>query len=460
MPVPLPNILRKLLQQKSLMETVGNASVLVLTRFGGAVANFIFTLLLAQYLAPSQVGFVMTALSLGALASLFTTLNMENGAVRHLLQPLEKGNTAEAAGFMAYGWRVLRIATPIVIVGLIAFMLLSQSLKNELTRQEFWAVFFLAISVPMLAMLRLGTRWAHALSKIKRSMLSWALFRPLILCLAVGGAALFFGGLRVDIVLLANAVACLVALIIQHFLLRSAFAFTKDAEPDTSRSRDWMSTGLYLSVTILLIDYFQNVVIVTSALGLSDGDVARLAVALRFIGFLRMGLMAVNMAVSPRVSKAISAERMGDAQHLLSQSTHLKFWPTVIVTALVWWLAPFLVGLFGEDYEAAAWPLRLFALLPLVAAFFGPSIMVLNVTGRQQDIFRLSAVSLGLLVVSVPVAGISLGLNGAAAAAVLSVFVWEWALFDRTKRDTGIDASIMAAMKLLLPKKLSAEPQA
>ena len=183
-----------------------------------------------------------------------------------------------------------------------------------------------------------------------------------------------------------------------------------------------------------------------AALGLSDADVARLGIALRFIGFLRIGLMAVNMAVSPRISRAVSAGNQQEADSLLVQSTHLKFWPTVLVTALVWWLAPFLVGLFGPEYASADWALRLFALLPLVAAFFGPSIMILNITGHQPQIFRVSAACVVLLVVAVPVAGVAFGVNGAALAAVLTVFFWEWALFNRVRRETGYNVSIAGVL--------------
>ncbi len=445
MPAPLPRWITRVLAKRSLMETIGNATALVVARFGGAVANFVFTLLLAQQLAPSQVGFVMTAMSLAILVSLFTTLNMENGAVRHLLQPLEKGNRAEASGFVHFGRKVLFWTSPFVIVFFLVFMLASQSLKNELTRSEIWGVVFAAAAIPVLSMLRLGSSWGHALSKIIKSMLSWAFFRPAFLCLLTGSLVVFGITLSVDRILLASFLACGGAFVIQFFLLRNAFVFAREVKPDTTRSKEWMRTGLYLSVTILLIDYFQNVVVVTSALGLTDDDVARLAIALRFTGFLRMGLMAVNMAVSPRISKAISAEQHADAHGLLSQSTHLKFWPTIVVTALVWWLAPWLISLFGAEYATAVWPLRLFALLPLFAAFFGPSIMILNITGRQQQIFRVSAVSLALLIIAVPVAGIAFGLHGATAAAVVTVFFWEWALYDRTRRETGIDASILGA---------------
>ena len=327
-------------------------------------------------------------------------------------------------------------------------MLISQHLKNDLTTAETGGVFVAALTIPVMAILRQESSWGHALSRIIKSMLPLALFRPVILCLGVALLPLLGMALTVDRVLVISLLACVIAFGIQYLMLKDAFSFSREEAADTSKSAEWLKTGLYLSVTILLIDYFQNVVIVMSALGLNDDDVARLAVALRFSGFLRMGLMAVNMAVSPRISRALNAGEMSKALTLIKQSTHLKFWPTVLVTLGVWGAAPWLVGLFGAEYAAAALPLQVFAVLPLFAAFFGPSIMILNITGRQREVFMVSAISLALLVVAVPVAGWNFGINGASIASAITIFFWEWALYDRTRKGTGIDASILGTLGL------------
>lgn len=439
-------LLKSLRARRNVVVTMGNAAGVFVARFGGAMANFLFTLLLARHLAPEQVGFVLFAMSMSLLASVFMTLNIENGAVRHLLQPLSRGEKAEATGFIVYGRKMLlRMVVPVLVV-FVGVMLMSQSMKGDLARAELWGIAFAAAIVPLLAMQRVGARWGHALSLILKSMVSWALVRPFLLCTLTVLLVWTGFGLSVDRVLLLALLASLAALGLQFFLLRNAFSFMKNTTPDLSRTDEWLKTGLFLSVTMLLLEYFQNVVIVTASFGLADGDVARLGIALRFIGFLRMGLMAVNMAVTPNISKAFAGEREGEAKQLLAFSTHLKFWPTLMVTGLVWWLAPFMVSLFGEEYLDAAWALRLFALLPLVAAFFGPSIMILNVLGQHKEIFKISSVSLALLVLSVPVAGINFGLNGAALGAVLTVFFWEWALFDRVRCKTGVNASLPAAL--------------
>jgi O-antigen/teichoic acid export membrane protein len=440
------NKLQDMMQAGSLLGTVGTSAGVFSIRLGGAVANFIFSILIARYLAPEDVGFVFLAMSLAMLASLFTTLNMDNGAVRHLLHPFTKGDKAEAAGFIHFTRKMLLLTSPVVMLLFALALITSQHLKGNLTGPHFWGIIATSFSVPLLASIRLGSRWGHSLSAILRSMLSHSLFRPLLLC---GLTAIYvLGGFppRLDVFLGFATLACLAAVVCQYFLLRDTFAFTKEHEADTSKSGTWMRTGVYLSVTVLLLEYFQNIVVVASAFGLKDADVAQLNIALRFIGFLGMGLMAVNMAISPPVSKALAEQRVGQAQWMLSMSTHLKFWPTVLVTALVWLLAPFMVGLFGEVYREAAWALRIFALLPLISAFFGPSIMLLNILGRQKDIFRISAVAVALIVLSIPVAGKYYGINGAAIAAVATMFFYEWALFQRVSQVTAANASLLKAV--------------
>ncbi len=446
MPKRIIHRVKSVSQKADLIETITKATGVFSARFGGAVANFIFTLLLAKYLLPTEVGFIVTSMSLAVIAAMISTLNIDNGAVRHLLHPVEKGELTEAAGFMRFGYKAIAIISPIAIIFFVLFMVLNQIVKDDLSDAEKLGLLFSALTIPILAIVRFESSAAHALSKIISSSLANALFRPIVLCVSIATLALIFSNLTLSNALAATLFACIIAFVVQYFLLRSTFTQFKDVLPDQVKSKVWTSTGLYLSVTILLIDYFQNVVVVSAAIGLQDADVARLAIALRFTGFLRMGLGAVNAAVAPRISKALNGARMKDALELLAHSSHLKFWPTLIVTVVVWFIAPFLVGLFGSEYLSAAWAFRLFALLPLVTAFFGPSIMILNILGHQAAIFRISIVSLALLVLSVPVIGSISGVTGAASAAVLTIFFWEWALYCAVRENTKLDASILAGL--------------
>lgn len=422
--------------------TLVRSSFVFLSRLGGAIAAFVMAIILARTLSLEDMGFVMRLMSLVILFSVFCTLNMENGSVRHLLQPLERGNVAEAAGFIYFGRRVFIKAAPLVMLAFLVFTTLPEIYADRMNDTRIWAFILAALAVPIIGWTRLVGAWGHSLSCVTvgtffNGFLRSFLMLVFVLILLRAGWSIHVSG-----VMAANLGAAIFALVGQQMVLHRSFAFTKDVTPDTTKRKDWVRTGLFLAATIGFLEYFQNIVLAAAAFGMSEADIALLAIALRFVSFLRMGLMAVNTAIDPTISQNVTNDDRGAAQKLLAFSTNLKFWPTLAITALVWWIAPFLVGIFGTEYLPAAWALRLAALLPLFSAIYGPSILILNITGHQGSIFNLSLLATFLLVLSVPIAGSIAGVTGATAAAVATVFIWESALYQVVIRETGLDASI------------------
>ncbi|MEE9329972.1 MAG: MATE family efflux transporter [Parvularculaceae bacterium] len=432
---------------------VGHASGVFLARFGGAFSNFFFALILARLLPPDEVGFVLLLSSLAMLIALFATMNVENVAVRFLLQPIARGEPGPAAGYVAFVRKICLRMTPVVMIiygaALIGREYTGSGLGGDsgLVPREFRAILIAALCIPFFTGLRLGNRYGVALDRVMRSAISWGFLRPFFLMLMA--AALLLSGTegRIDLIAGLALIACVLAWGLQQWLLKGMMAPLAHVRPDMSDKKEWLSTGLYLSVTVVFLDFFPNIVLFAASFGLSSGSLGLFAIAVQFIGFLRMGIMAVNTATAPKISKAISTGHETQVRRLLAQTTLLKIGPTVAVTALVWLIAPWLVSLFGSEYGPAAQTLRIIAILPLASAIFGPSVTLLNVVGHQRAVFRLSLISLAILVVAVPVAGRYYGLNGAAGAAVVMMVIWEGLLWLRTRKLTGYDGSILGAIR-------------
>lgn len=444
----LDRLIGLLHRQDVLSETVRNAAGVFAIRFGGALTNFLFTLVVVRFLPKEQVGFALVTISMVQIAALFATLNIESGAVRHLLHPLEQGREEEAAGFVRYGMAMIVRMSLFVLPAFLLWAWLVHFGSGNIYRTEIIAIACAALAIPLIALMRLIAQSAHAMSRIVTSMLPQNLIQPMFMVSLTAVAGIVLERLSVGRVLLFYLLAVVFALLLQILLNGGAFGFLK-AKPDMRKAAEWRHTGLYLSITILLLNFFPNVVLVVAALGLDDAALALLAIAFRFGVLLRMGGMAINSAISPSISKAVVAGDVSFARHQLHLAAHLKFWPTLILTLIVWWLAPWLITIpFGTEYADAAWLLRFIAIIPLASAFFGPSIMMLNITGHQKAVFPASALSLALLAVSVPVTSLLWGATGAAIAATVCVVLWEAALYVRVHLQTEYDPSILGATGL------------
>ncbi len=433
---------------------MGQAILIFTTRFGGAACNFVFALLLARLFPKAEVGFILLLNSFVQLAALATTLNVENTAVRFLLQPYTKGNLSEAHGFVRYIKSLFIRLCPFVMGGMILILVVREYLAaglndDGLTYSELTAIVLASLMIPLFTGLRLGNRYGSALNKVVESTLPWAFFRPLVLVALTAGLLLSDVPPNVPLLVIFALIGAVIAVALQKALLRGMMSDIHAAEPDLTRKDEWKSTALYLAAPVVFFEYFQNLVLFSAAFGLDDSTLGLLAISVQFIGFLRMGIMAVNASTAPKLSRAITKGEDVNARRLLAQTTLLKAGPMVLITLCVWLIAPWLVSLFGPGYEAAASALRIIALLPLISSMVGPSVMMLNIVGHQRAIFKLSLICLAILVVAVPIGGKLFGLVGAAGAATLVMASWEFLLWRKTCGLTGYDGSVLGAIRHL-----------
>jgi len=93
------------------------------------------------------------------------------------------------------------------------------------------------------------------------------------------------------------------------------------------------------------------------------------------------------------------------------------------------WAVPLLRGIYGESFVRYAQAARIMALAYIISAFFMGPILVLKATKRTRPLFVVQVVALVSSVAAVAVCSNLYGVNGAAAALLLSnaailVFLW------------------------------------
>ena len=88
--------------QDSLSHMLAGPGLMVLARVGGALAGMLFTMMLTRSMGAAGTGQVSVAISLGMVLALACTLNIENGAVRFMVQDLGTGNLPRVAGYIKF----------------------------------------------------------------------------------------------------------------------------------------------------------------------------------------------------------------------------------------------------------------------------------------------------------------------------------------------------------------------
>lgn len=77
--------------------------------------------------------------------------------------------------------------------------------------------------------------------------------------------------------------------------------------------------GLHMTIPIRMIEFPTEIISSSSRL---DEDIAVLGIVLRVVAYIRVGIFAVNRAISPCLSRALRVGDRDEADHLLWLGGH------------------------------------------------------------------------------------------------------------------------------------------
>ncbi|MEM8664394.1 MAG: hypothetical protein AAGF49_09770, partial [Pseudomonadota bacterium] len=326
------------LRTHEFVRLTSTSAVMVAMQVAGTGLTFAFTLILARLMPASEVGLVWTVWSAALLASVLASLNIGNAAIREVVRAAVHGDTARVAGFL----RVSRLAIMCLALPVGAAFVLGFSLFDSATFSAYGPLVVLAaLMLPVVALERTQGALAAALGHPVAGKVSGLLLRPLAIAVVLAAISLTPVAVDAGVALSIMFGAVLFAAVLQTVLLRPAFAPFSASAPRTDEWRRWLAAGVVLIPSRTLSDNLKNLCVVAAALLLSDGDVARFAIAFSLIVFLNFGIMAVDVVFDPRISGAISAADPVRRDTMLGLSGLLKLGPVLVGACALW--------IFGRD---------------------------------------------------------------------------------------------------------------
>jgi Na+-driven multidrug efflux pump len=166
---------------------------------------------------------------------------------------------------------------------------------------------------------------------------------------------------RAPVVLACFFLSAVVNLGLQQALLAPEYRRLADAGRDMSERRSWISYGLQMGATMLFIEYSKEITVLFSSLSLQPTDIARLSVALSFVGFARFAVIAVNQSITPDLSRSIAANDNGRLLDIVDRSSLMKITAALAGLVLFTLFGRQLLGLYDDEFAKAWW------LLPVLA---------------------------------------------------------------------------------------------
>ena len=422
----------------------GTAWLNAAAKLSGAGLALLLYLVLARVMEPEAFAVVALVLTWQAVATALSSLSMPLVVVRFVSEYLAENRVACAKGALLFGLFTSGLWS-LVLAGGVAAALLGGLLPvaPEAGASILIGCALLVVGVATLVWAGyLQSRKQVVAAELLSNVLRTALALGLVLLLAVreDGPLSAAGALAAY---LGASVAALVAVVLwaRRFWLPGFRARAAVYEP-----RLWARTGLAFMLVMVAAAVNERVDLMVMGFIAPGAEVATYAVATRFSQTVIFAVTAIAAVMAPHFVELlprIREGRAGEASALVRATAR-----TTVVVCLAALLAftllgPYFLPLFGAFYESAYEPLILLTLGHLIAALFGPAILVATLSGNSAG--AVASLALGILVnVALNVNLVpELGARGAAIATAIAFPLAHWAAWFLVRRRVSVDSSAM-----------------
>lgn len=411
--------------------------LLIVARVGANLLALLWTLLLVRLLQPEASGIALQAISIAQIASILITLNVESGSMRAIVPARQNDRWDQAAGFVRFNRRLALITAPIL-----ALLVLGVWLGGLTVFQTPATLAAMALAVVLVAMARMTARHATALGVMRKGLLPRLLTGPVVLTLGLGIAALARIPLLPWHVVALYALSEGITVVIQNRLLRDDFAFLGATRGDSTGWQGWTRLGLWLTPGLVMNEYRKAILIATAALVLTGTEISLFAVAFSIVNIINFGVVAVDVAFSPRIAQAMAAGQPGRRDKLLASSGAIKLAGLMLGTALVLLMGRTALGWFGAQFDAAYPALLVMLLIPAISILFGPASVLLSSRGYGRSDFTGNLTGALGCMVAICGLGALFGVVGAAVGAVAAHLLGQATMTVLCRRRLGIDPTL------------------
>ena len=445
--------LSRLLQQwrhSQLLLAVATGTGLALgIRIAGVALGYVAEVVLARMLGASEYGVYSLIVAWVMLIALFPLLGFHHVVGRFIPQYIEQRDGRRLHGIVRGSiWSSLAASIALAVLGLGVLYLIDG--VWGIPYVSAWYVGMLLL--PVLGLLRLVRSIAVALRRVVLAFAPPLVLQPLLL---IGIVALLFvlgAPLTGVAALLAAVAAGLLVLGGQLGLLKRGGLPLPHPESPLYDWRIWLAVGLPL----ILFDAFSMALrqadLMMIGVLMTPADAGIYGAALKTTGQTIFLLVSVNAVVSPMLASLWTRQDRKGLQRVLYMAAHFSFWPALIFVLVLSVFSTFILGLFGEAFVAAQWPMIILGVGQLFNAGTGVVVSLMIVSGHHVAVTRVFGISALLYVILLFFGIQTFGLIGAAVATALTMALWNIWLNRLTMRQLHLHTSIVEAM-VALPQR-------
>lgn len=434
------NKIAELSKRSSLIWGVGFTFVIQTIGIGLSYGSHI---LFARWLGPSEYGNYTYVMSWGIVLATLARLGFPTAVLRFIPQYEAKKQWGYIRGLIRTSWWIVFVAgVGLSLAGTIVIRMLDASIGYAYTEYMLIGIWL----IPLLALERLQLELARGINKTGLAYLPSVIIRPILL---IGGVFYLTQIKQLStspFVIWTLILVLIIVLSSQLSIFLKSLSLNFHAAAATYQGDEWrrMCWPLLISSSALILMNQADILLIGSLL--SSREVAFYNSATKLAGFSGFFLVAVNMAIAPKIASYYTNKNLLGLQKMIRTAAHLSFWPSLAVTLLLVINGDFLLALFGPDFVIARAELSILAFANLISTAAGPVGYLMILTGYQVQAVRVYAIT-ALVHILLNATGISfLGTLGAAIATSISMILWNLWLYMLVVKKLGIRPSIIDAV--------------
>jgi O-antigen/teichoic acid export membrane protein len=407
----------------------------------GILVALALSVVLARLLGVTEFGIYSYALSIATLLAVPVQLGLPTLIVRDTARLKQAKETRQM--YRLWSWSTLAVLTASGAM-IVPFWLLSPLLVNgSLTVPLLLLIFVL---VPLMSLGALRAAALRGLGQIIQGQLPEMLFRPALILALVSASVPFLasGEMQASSALLVNVVATGLAFLAGLVLLRRVAPSPASGATPRSLHRHWMRAGIVfgLASSAMVVNRNLDTAMLGSMRPAAEVGLYKIAVNLSMLCATVMNML--QLALQPRIATLQAASRFDEMRSLASLAARISFAASVFL-ALVFlaYGRDIILLAFGTQYLAAYESMAILIAGQLANSFFGPVMMLLNMTGHEKIVMlSVIAAAVGNVVLNAVLIPLY-GSIGAAIATAITLLAWNFLLYLQSLRLQGIDSSIL-----------------
>ncbi len=432
-------LLRTDLSAKLLRSAIGSAVILIANRF----VLLMLGIVLARYLGTEGYGIYSLAISIMSLLMVAAVAGAPALLTREIAISGGGKEWGRLRGVLIWGVQYVTLVSITVSVIGITVLVWFFGDSGQVVVYTYLIMLF------MLPLDALGRMAASILRGLHKVVISQAVFRLIrnILTLSVLVTLFFFFPIThsPQYAMSAQLASLFLVLLIGGVILRYQLPKQVFTESAVHNKRKLISSALPFVMMGGAGIINANADIIMLGWLKSPDDAGIYKVAVHGSTLVIFGLEIVNAIIAPHVAHLYSQGNMMQLQKMITTATRVAVSIALPSVLVFMFGGDIILGwIFGEKFVAGYIPLVILALSQLINAAFGMVGLLLNMTGHERYTVRALWLSAGINVVLNLALIPAFGTVGAAAAAAVSLVVFNVVQYKHVKQKLDINPTIFS----------------